>query len=745
MKGNLHLIHKCIILIYCLLPLCMQGQRIIHVDVDSLTCLWDSVQIRVGYDWNNEVVIENPRTSVSHPGRVFLPDGTPCGTLGCSYRSPATFSGFLPGATIQSVEDIKFVRLNIEHSWIGDIYIGITCPNGQKVSLMNYSDNGSSNCSSSIPSNHRGWLVDNHVPSNTHLGDAYDFHSYTNGCDSTDPANQPGVGWNYCWSNNSTEGYVYANAWVGDTGNIYSSGHAHGGILDSSNVAAGTNFYRPDQHFSALIGCPLNGDWYIEVMDGWSGDNGYIFDWEMSLSDALVDRRDSTLTISMTGNEVTRTSDTSFLVSAPAGSTHDTTVTYTITVQTSDGTVYDTTAMVHFEMEPRLIFRDSLCMGDTFWVDTMAITETRKEIDTVYLPSGCPIVREFDLVFSPSYHFYDTALFCYSDFYTWHDIIFPTPGDYDFTAQTAGGCDSVWHVTIWGRDSGFVATPLISDDGTNYYSDTMLAGCRPMTVWLQSGTPHAAHSWWNWGDTTWYEGDEITHVFDSIGIFPIAYMTESEHGCRDTAEIPSVWVFGRPEAGFIWTPETPAMSHPTVQFFSQSTPYGDSTQENLASMSYRWNIQTSGGYDSIWGENPVYTWSAEGGNVFGDFTVLLTAIQTYTGPYGEPTECEDTASAIITIVNDWLQFPNLVTPNGDGTNDTWKVVNMLECGLYSMNELWIYNKWGTLVYHVKNIAEESDFWDPEKTHSPDGTYFYRFSAKSMFGIVRTNGMIEVVR
>ena len=183
------------------------------------------------------------------------------------------------------------------------------------------------------------------------------------------------------------------------------------------------------------------------------------------------------------------------------------------------------------------------------------------------------------------------------------------------------------------------------------------------------------------------------------------------------------------------------MSHPTAQF----SPYGDSTQENLASMSYRWNIQTSGGYDSIWGESPVYTWSAEGGNVFGDFTVLLTAIQTYTGPYGEPTECEDTASAIITIVNDWLQFPNLVTPNGDGTNDTWKVVNMLECGLYSMNELWIYNKWGTLVYHVKNIAEESDFWDPEKTHSPDGTYFYRFSAKSMFGIVRTNGMIEVVR
>ena len=62
-----------------------------------------------------------------------------------------------------------------------------------------------------------------------------------------------------------------------------------------------------------------------------------------------------------------------------------------------------------------------------------------------------------------------------------------------------------------------------------------------------------------------------------------------------------------------------------------------------------------------------------------------------------------------------------------------------------MNELWIYNKWGTLVFHAKNIDQESDFWDPALTHSPDGTYFYRFSAKGLFGLIRCNGSIEVVR
>jgi hypothetical protein len=53
--------------------------------------------------------------------------------------------------------------------------------------------------------------------------------------------------------------------------------------------------------------------------------------------------------------------------------------------------------------------------------------------------------------------------------------------------------------------------------------------------------------------------------------------------------------------------------------------------------------------------------------------------------------------------------------------------------------------WGTLVYHTKNISQESDFWDPALTHSPDGTYFFRFSAKSLHGLVRCNGSIEVVR
>ena len=117
-------------------------------------------------------------------------------------------------------------------------------------------------------------------------------------------------------------------------------------------------------------------------------------------------------------------------------------------------------------------------------------------------------------------------------------------------------------------------------------------------------------------------------------------------------------------------------------------------------------------------------------------------------------ECVDTTMHTIVITNDYLQFPNVVTPNGDGINDRWEIVNLLqdrgdgaEGGkpfvLYTMNELWIYNQWGALVYHVRDISRKENFWDPSSC--PDGTYYFRFSAKSLFGLIRCNGTIEVVR
>ena len=62
-----------------------------------------------------------------------------------------------------------------------------------------------------------------------------------------------------------------------------------------------------------------------------------------------------------------------------------------------------------------------------------------------------------------------------------------------------------------------------------------------------------------------------------------------------------------------------------------------------------------------------------------------------------------------------------------------------------MNELWIFNQWGVCVYHVRNITRDDQFWDPNDLPCPDGTYYYRFMAQNPYGIVRHNGIIEVLR
>ena len=107
--------------------------------------------------------------------------------------------------------------------------------------------------------------------------------------------------------------------------------------------------------------------------------------------------------------------------------------------------------------------------------------------------------------------------------------------------------------------------------------------------------------------------------------------------------------------------------------------------------------------------------------------------------------CTDTAADTVHILLPWLDFPSLVTPNGDGINDIWGIVGLLDEGWFPQNELWIFNQWGVLVYHVRDINSPDQLWDPNERPCPDGAYFYRFAARNKYGIVRRNGVIEVLR
>ena len=213
---------------------------------------------------------------------LFIPDGVECNGS-CFGTMNIRVSGYAPDAVLQSIEQLPYVRLKIEHSYLADLWIQLKCPNEQTATILNKHNSGSSGCSSQIPAADWGWNESGSL--NARLGHYYKPDGYP----ACDPAANPmGAGWNYCWSNDTMMGQTYACGaahvyedcnHVNTTNPFYPDGQ---NCVDSTDVATLTNVYHPDQPFTSLIGCPLNGIWQIRIIDGWTTDNGYAEEAEIA-------------------------------------------------------------------------------------------------------------------------------------------------------------------------------------------------------------------------------------------------------------------------------------------------------------------------------------------------------------------------------------------------------------------------------------------------------------------------------
>ncbi len=72
------------------------------------------------------------------------------------------------------------------------------------------------------------------------------------------------------------------------------------------------------------------------------------------------------------------------------------------------------------------------------------------------------------------------------------------------------------------------------------------------------------------------------------------------------------------------------------------------------------------------------------------------------------------------VPEDEILIFNAISPNDDGTNDTFTIINIEN---FPSNELRIYNRWGNVVFEVSGYQNDwGGTW--EEKHLPDGTYFY---------------------
>ena len=96
---------------------------------------------------------------------------------------------------------------------------------------------------------------------------------------------------------------------------------------------------------------------------------------------------------------------------------------------------------------------------------------------------------------------------------------------------------------------------------------------------------------------------------------------------------------------------------------------------------------------------------------------------TYSVEVTDQYNCKDTAFVLIQVDPnlDIITIPNLLTPNGDGYNDIWKIKNM---ETYEQSDVTIFDSYGQLIYKSSPYLNDWGATNGNGDKIPDGTYFY---------------------
>lgn len=750
-------------------------------DLDGI-CNVDSLLVNVGYEGDNGTLTLKPieflqNVTKTNPNRVFIPDGPNCPQLGLCFTNDVLFTEY-GSQKIKSASDICSICINYEHSFMGDYRLAIQCPTYneavsqfQGMAALKWGKWGQGGTNDPLTAS---LAEDDIAPpdgtnaSNAGGGDfagyAYD-HEGSDGSDRCDSLQNPfGVGLDYCFSRNGK--YTLITGDLADSPNntpqMYISETSHkislspaifdpippyftnkGGQTPTptslstrtpSDPATKTNYYRPASDFSTLIGCPLNGNWSVVVCDFWGADNGWVFGWSMEICGANTND-DCFYQVGI--DSVRWLPDTNYTTDFRNGEYHG----LVINQKAND-------PLSSYISSPDTAgnFNVKIKVYDEFG----CVWNTHTPITTVYTPipnlgNDTNLCGVDDMMLDATDKYTNRVGANYS--YTWEPYgqstaqIMTTPNTGEAKDYVVEVRNDYAGKVCTARDTIKVSVrpqPLPNFDPGVY----PLESCEPFTINFTNTTTDGYLYRWDFGDGTYSTLKNPSHTY-AAGVYDLKYYVESDGGCRDSLIYNDlIHVFPQAKASFSWEPTFPTVLHPSIQLVNTTTPdYGNNH--------YVWEIQYEKDNpvpETFYDRNPIYTWTSDnGGDVSGNYFIRLMVNADNHGPSGNLVRCGDTVETTILVMNDNLIFPNVVTPNGDGLNDRFVIENLVEGLAYPINELDIFDKWGSRVFHASNITSDDDFWDPARTNSPAGTYFYRFTAKGYKGNIEHNGVIELLK
>jgi gliding motility-associated-like protein len=217
--------------------------------------------------------------------------------------------------------------------------------------------------------------------------------------------------------------------------------------------------------------------------------------------------------------------------------------------------------------------------------------------------------------------------------------------------------------------------------------------------------------------------EEPTHLFPAPGTYNVTLVVGTNNGCSDTATF-AFTVVEKPKPNFTFE----SLCFGSGQFFNISQ------QGNLPFKTVAWNFgdgETSSSTDSV----IFHTYPA-----IETYTVSLTITDTM--------GCVQDTTIDISLKDTPLldDIPNIITPNGDGTNDDFTFLPIFEdCYNYTFT---VFNRWGGKVFETeksdKGFAGISGLGSKLK----DGVYFWVFIANGLGAgqgeKIMKNGSITVV-
>ncbi|MBL0343395.1 MAG: gliding motility-associated C-terminal domain-containing protein [Bacteroidetes bacterium] len=270
--------------------------------------------------------------------------------------------------------------------------------------------------------------------------------------------------------------------------------------------------------------------------------------------------------------------------------------------------------------------------------------------------------------------------FVWSNGSTAQNIPYAIPGSYSVTITDANGCTEAGTYVV-GNNSEFNITPG--------------------------------------GPTTICVGETATLIADSIsgGSYQWYYNGNILNGATGN-------VFITPAAGFY----SVSISVPCGTFFTDSIEVIVKTIENVSVSNTQIicppeqaQLYATGGVTYQWSPATNITFT----NV-PDPKVSPIVTTTYTVTITNEFGCKTDLNVEVAVICDSLLVPTGFSPNDDGTNDGY-VIDGIEN--YPGNKLWVYNRWGNLVYKAKDydnswdgVCNVSGIYMGKKV--PTGTYYF---------------------